>query len=305
VILVVFEAIDRHPIHFLFARPNLVTHVHTCPNDFTDAAPNVLILCGLSGSSQSNYIRNIMVYLQKNGYRAICLNARGTGDTILKTPVSFNGARTNDCREAIHHIQYKYPNAPIFAIGYSLGANILTKYLAEEGNQSRITSAVCICVPFDFTACARLFKKTIFQAYDRILARAMIGYVLKHKAIFESDKRLDIYRISKCRYIDEFDQEFTIKVFDYKSSEEYYKDASTHSLIPKICTPTLFINAINDPLIDANALPYQLCSANPYTILCTTDTGGHIGWPEGLKVRNISWTDKVCLEYINANLGFT
>jgi predicted alpha/beta-fold hydrolase len=83
--------------------------------------------------SESNYIRNIMSHLRKNGYRPICLNARGTGNNVLKTPVPFNCAKTNDCRTVIRHLHIKYPKAPILAIGYSLGANILTKYLSEEG----------------------------------------------------------------------------------------------------------------------------------------------------------------------------
>ena len=74
-----------------------------------------------------------MILLRDNNYRAVCFNARGTGDTILTTPIAFNAAKTGDCRQAIRHLHEKYPKAPIFAIGYSLGANILTKYLTEQG----------------------------------------------------------------------------------------------------------------------------------------------------------------------------
>jgi predicted alpha/beta-fold hydrolase len=74
-----------------------------------------------------------MLHLNNNGYRAICLNARGTGDTKLQSSTTFNAAKTDDCREAFRHLQIKYPHAPMFALGYSIGANILTKYLAEEG----------------------------------------------------------------------------------------------------------------------------------------------------------------------------
>lgn len=128
-----------------------------------------------------------MALLQQNGYRAVCLNARGTGDTKLKTPVSFNPAKTEDCREAIRYLHDKYPSAPVFAIGYSLGANILTKYLAQEGklvygiwvmnefsgkililgDKSTLQSAICISGPFDFIICSTLFKKMMVKAYDQ------------------------------------------------------------------------------------------------------------------------------------------
>lgn len=40
-------------------------------------------------------------------------------------------ALTADVYAAVHHIRQKFPQAPVFVIGFSIGAYTLTKYVGE------------------------------------------------------------------------------------------------------------------------------------------------------------------------------
>ena len=44
---------------------------------------------------------------------------------------TYSAAFTDDAHFAVEEIQRRFPDAPLFAAGYSLGSLILTKYLAE------------------------------------------------------------------------------------------------------------------------------------------------------------------------------
>lgn len=49
----------------------------------------------------------------------------------MTTPRCYSAAFTDDAHAAVEEVQLRFPDAPLFAAGYSLGSLILTKYLAE------------------------------------------------------------------------------------------------------------------------------------------------------------------------------
>jgi predicted alpha/beta-fold hydrolase len=49
----------------------------------------------------------------------------------LTGPKCYSAAFTDDAHVGVETVQRRFPEAPLFAAGYSLGSLILTKYLAE------------------------------------------------------------------------------------------------------------------------------------------------------------------------------
>ena len=49
----------------------------------------------------------------------------------MTSPRCYSAAFTDDVHQAVCELQRRFPGAPIVAAGYSLGAMLLTKYLAE------------------------------------------------------------------------------------------------------------------------------------------------------------------------------
>src|SRR6266403_4371654 len=74
------------------------------------------------------------------------LDASGAG-VPLTSPQIHSSCHTDDIRQAVLYISYRYPRAPLLGLGFSLGANILTRYVAEEGEECRLISACALaCV---------------------------------------------------------------------------------------------------------------------------------------------------------------
>jgi hypothetical protein len=65
----------------------------------------------------------------------------------VTSPQFYSAGHTGDIRQALVYISQLYPRAPLLGLGFSLGANVLTRYLAEEGEQSRLKSGCALaCV---------------------------------------------------------------------------------------------------------------------------------------------------------------
>jgi len=59
----------------------------------------------------------------------------------------YSAGHTDDTRNALLFIASRYPKAPLLALGFSLGSNVLTRYLGEEKENARCHAAcVLACV---------------------------------------------------------------------------------------------------------------------------------------------------------------
>lgn len=70
----------------------------------------------------------------------------------ITSPLLYSAGHTDDTRLALRYIAHKYPDAPLLGVGFSLGSNVITRYLAEEGEDSKLHSACALaCVGLSYT----------------------------------------------------------------------------------------------------------------------------------------------------------
>jgi len=112
-------------------------------------APVLILLPGLTGGSEDSYVQHAVSHAREAGIRAVVFNSRGTSGSPVTTAQFYSASFTQDLRCVVGHVGCKYPEAPLFAAGWSLGANILMRYLGEEGGSTPVRAAVAMCNPFD------------------------------------------------------------------------------------------------------------------------------------------------------------
>lgn len=253
------------------------------------------------------------------GWAVCCLNNRGTNSTPLHSSRTYCGAYTGDIRQVVDHIVQRRPNSPLFAVGFSLGANMLTKYIGEQCRsiqQSRAsattpavatincpTAAVVISNPWNFIESSRALRK--LPIYDRIMAEGLVRtFALHYRSIgWDAHPELDIDTIlNRTKSVYDFDEQVTRRVWGYASVDDYYRDASSENYLPHIHIPLLAINALDDPMIPPEAIPFAKFQENPNLLLATTPCGGHVGFAEGvLPVGDVaSWAERVAVDFFNA-----
>ncbi|RUP36175.1 LOW QUALITY PROTEIN: hypothetical protein BC936DRAFT_138482 [Jimgerdemannia flammicorona] len=117
-----------------------------------DDTPTLVVLHGLTGGSHESYVRGLLEIVTRSPYnfRAVVVNFRGCAESKLVTPQLYSGAYTDDLRIALRYIRSEIPNAKLMAIGFSLGSNVLVKYLGEEGDRTPFIAGISVGNPFDF-----------------------------------------------------------------------------------------------------------------------------------------------------------
>ncbi|KAI7900408.1 Alpha/Beta hydrolase protein [Cokeromyces recurvatus] len=273
-------------------------------NPISEDTPTVVILHGLTGGSHENYIRGLLQIITRSpiNYRAVVYNARGCGFTSINTPQLFNASITDDLREALSHIQKQIgEKTPLIGIGFSLGSNILVKYLGEEGEKTPFIAAVSIANPYDLLSSGQVLDQGYFSrhVYSYRMAQNLKNIFLRNKDIMLSRGDIDIDEVLAAKTIREYDDACTKKMSNYTTVNNYYRDGSCVRFIENVRIPLLCINALDDPISRAHCIPVDEIKVNPYIILAATKHGGHLGWFEHT-YRPSRWIHKPIAEFVIA-----
>ncbi|CAK7202336.1 hypothetical protein SEUCBS139899_005059 [Sporothrix eucalyptigena] len=250
-----------------------------------DSRPMLIVLHGLSGGSYEVYLRHCLAPLLDSDdepWEIAVVNSRGCAGSSITSGVLFNARATWDIRQVVLWARKTFPNRPLFGLGFSLGANILTNYVGEEGADCPLKAAVVVGNPFDLQVSNKMLQRSFLGAsvYETVMGTNMKKLINRHREAIINFTDLDLDRINKIKTLYEFDREVQCPTWGYPTEEAYYRDASSCDLLLDIRIPFLAIQAKDDPIAVEAAVPYGEFKANPYTVLCMTSLGGHLSWFE-------------------------
>lgn len=260
----------------------------------------LILLPGLTGGSDDTYVRHMLLRARSKGWRVVIFNSRGCADSPVTTAKFYSASFTGDLRQVVDHVLGRYPQSNVYAVGWSLGANILVRYLGEETDKCPLSGAVSLCNPFNLVIADEDFHKGFNNVYDRALARALRTIFKKHALLFEGlEGEYDIPKVANARTVRDFDEGLTRVSFGFKSVDDYYSNSSSSDSIKNVTVPLLCIQADNDPIAPSRGIPREDIKANPNCLLIVTPQGGHLGWVAGDEAPfGCPWTDPVVMEFL-------
>ncbi|KAJ4823036.1 hypothetical protein Tsubulata_012353 [Turnera subulata] len=230
-----------------------------------DTTRIVIVIPGLSSDGNSNYIKQFAFHMARSGWNVLVSNHCGMGGVQITYPRFYTAGGTEDLRTVINYIHNEYPKAPLFVVGTSIGANILVKYLGEEGEKTPIAGAAAVCNPWDLLIGDRFIdRKPKQRFYDRALAAGLKRYAAKY-----------------ARRLREYDTHAACMLSNFETADAYYRMNSSASYALTISVPLLCINALDDPVCSKETIPFDECRANKNIVLATTQHGGHLAFLEG------------------------
>jgi uncharacterized protein len=293
---------------FFRKRPNklrLIWERMSLPdNDFIDlvwteesGGPIILVLHGLEGSIESHYAEGIMAALHNRGWRVVLMHFRGCSGTHNTMARGYHSGETGDLRFLIKTIHTRYPDRKYAAVGFSLGGNVLLKYLGEYGADCRLDSAVAVSVPFLLNNAADRLNNGFSKIYQRHLIRKIQGRIIdKFKS--RADAPFSVADIPKWNNFHLFDNFVTAPLHGFSSSTEYYRLCSSRQFIKGITVPVLIIHSKDDPFITIDAIP-DAAEIPDNVTLELSRKGGHVGFINGsLPWRSHYWLESRIPEYL-------
>jgi len=245
-----------------------------------DPRPVVLILHGLEGCSESGYVLESCRRLAARGCLPVALNFRSRSGEPNRTRRFYHSGETGDLAFVLDRLADRTGGRPLGALGYSLGGNVLLKYLGERGAgaRSRVEAAVAVSVPYRLSASARRMERGMGRLYSRFFLRSLRRSL--RKKVARRGHRYDLERLERVGTLRAFDDAFTAPVHGFQDAEDYYRRSSSARYLHGIRVPTLLLQARDDPFLPREALPEAEMEANPWLLPRITDAGGHLGFVE-------------------------
>ena len=246
--------------------------------DLPGKVPLLVILHGLESSSESAYARMLVEAAAAHQWRCCVLHFRDCGDYRNRLPRRYHAGETADIRYFLQQVMDDDQTGPIVAAGYSLGGNVLLKYLGETADSSPLKAAAAVCVPLDLHKCADAINIGFSKVYQRYLIKRMKQSVAdkfdRHTAAFDWDRAM------AARTFAEFDDAVTAPLHGFTGRNDYYDRCSSVHFLKDVDRPTLIINALDDPFMSPGVIPHRDRLSDKIT-LEVSEHGGHVGFIEG------------------------
>jgi len=252
--------------------------------DGTQNRSRVLILHGLCGCSRSPYIQTLQHHLGGKGITSVAVNFRGCSGQINRLAKAYHSGITEDVQEIVEHLLSCDPDSPLALVGFSLGGNVLLKWLGETNLASSLLAAVAVSTPFRLELCSRAMLKGFGKYYGKYFLYRLVKDVESKKRHFEhinnQKQRQVLHSLGDLRSLKnlwEFDDRVTAPLHGFESAQDYYDRCSSINFLTKIPTPTLLIQSHDDPIIPRQAIP-AADELNSNVFLDLISHGGHVGF---------------------------
>jgi predicted alpha/beta-fold hydrolase len=256
-----------------------------------------VLLHGLTGCADSRYVLRAAGRLLDAGFPVLRLNLRGAGPCRKICREQYHSGRSQDLEAVLDQLPSSLTGNGLVTVGWSLGANVLLKGLAEFGDAFPIRAAVSVSAPIDLAAAAAQLGSPRNRVYHRrLLAR------MKQELAQAPDELMPAIRaaLAGVRSIIEFDDRFTAPRNGFADAAHYYSQCSAGRFMPAIPVPTLVIHALDDPWIPGAAYREYDWAGNPNLTPLLPRRGGHVGFHA---VGGRVWSDDCMVDYLRRLTG--
>ena len=255
----------------------------------------VLLIHGLEGNAQRAYITGSAKQFNSNGYDACAINLRSCSGEVNRLYRSYHSGATEDLEAVVAHILRTKSYTEIYLQGFSLGGNLILKYLGEGRTiPKEVKAAVAISVPCSLHSSLQqlLMPKNLLYA---IRFKKHLVQKLRSKQQLFPDKISDI-DINNVVTLKDFDDIYTSRAHGFSDALDYYEQCSCLQFLKNIKIPTLVINARDDSFLGPECYPIKEAEQNAKLYLEIPKYGGHVGF---FGTDNITYTEKRAIKFLN------
>ena len=237
-----------------------------------------VLFLGLEGASDSHYARAFAAHAARAGLRVAMPHWRGCSGELNRLPRAYHSGDSAEVDWIVRRLAGAA--AERYAVGISLGGNVLLKWLGElgAGAAALVRRAASVCAPIDVGAAGRALDRGL----NRFFYTRMFLSTLKPKSLQKLEAfpgLFDAGRTARARTFREFDDAVTAPLHGFRDADHYWGAASSAPYLKSIRVPTLLLNTRNDPFLPEHDLLAATRDASPSLLLEFPRTGGHVGFP--------------------------
>lgn len=255
------------------------------------------ILChGLEGSMSAGYIRSSGLALSAAGWDVLAWNFRGCGPVPNRLLAGYHCGKTDDLALVIKHTAPQYRSLAL--VGFSLGGNLVLKYLGEAAPDPKVSAAVAVSAPVDLGSTAEALDcKISNHLYLRRFLSTLNSKMRQKRTLFPNQIPNVI-----AQSLREFDDIYTAPLHGFSGATDYWQKSSSRQFLAQIRVRSLLVNAVDDPFLGGESFPLEEARANPSFFIETPAHGGHLGFMNW-RGRYRGWMERrivAFLDFVNA-----
>lgn len=278
--------------------------IDTPDDDFLDLDFSVvgsrklaIVLHGLEGDSQRAYMRGMARALNRRGWDALAMNFRSCSGECNRKLRFYHSGDTQDLDTIIAYLVDHKSYSEIALVGFSLGGNVILKYLGERREQIRpvLRKAVTLSVPCDLRSCSEKLSEPTNRIYLKRFLR-MLHQKIRTKMQIMPDQ-IDDKDYHRIKTFKEYDDRYTAPIHGFADAYDYWEKASCKPFLHGISIPTLLINAADDPFLTRQCYPVAEAEQSPHLFLEIPENGGHVGFV-AFNHRREYWSETRAVEFL-------
>ncbi|HUB31045.1 MAG TPA: alpha/beta fold hydrolase [Terracidiphilus sp.] len=256
----------------------------------------VVLVHGLEGSSDSQYIQGLAVRAWDAGCNVIRMNMRNCGNTDRLTPTLYHSGLSGDVGAVVHHFAQTQTLTRIALIGYSMGGNLVLKLAGEWGKRSPLCAVAAVCPAIDLAAGSDALHEPANRPYEWHFLRGLMRRYRRKVALFpQIYSTRGLGRVSSVR---EFDDKIVARYCGFRDADDYYYRAASARVVDRIAVPAFILTALDDPFIRLLPDTRATLLANPFVSLVETQHGGHCAYLSGDRGNEIHWAEATVIRYL-------
>jgi uncharacterized protein len=300
----VAELIEVSPAVESHISTQVLCHCHWQPVEVRRHRPAVILVHGLEGSSDSQYIVGNANKLWRAGASVIRMNMRNCGGTEQLSPTLYHSGLSGDVGAVMRFFLEREQLESISVVGYSMGGNLVLKLAGELGADAprELHSVVGVSPAIDLGPSAMALHRPKNRLYEQRFLRNLIKRFRRKVRFFP--RVFDPNRVVGIRSLRDFDDRITALYSGFSSAEDYYYRAAAARVVDRIAVPTLVLHAVDDPFVHITPESLASLEANPNVTLIRTAHGGHCAFlasPDLATGDDGYWAETTLLRFILAH----
>jgi predicted alpha/beta-fold hydrolase len=290
-----------------YGSTRLLCHCHWQPEDVRSQRLTIVLLHGLEGSSNSQYVLSNATRAWNAGCNVVRMNMRSCGGTDKLAPAIYHSGCSNDVARVVEHITQQHRLQAIALIGYSMGGNLVLKYAGELGDAApaALKGVVGISPLMDLAASSAALHEPQNRFYEKHFLRSMLDRIRRKAELFPR-LYMPFYASGGLRRIHsmrDFDENVVALYGGFTGAEDYYYSVASSNVAGQLHVPTLIVHALDDPFIRMLPETRQTLIDNPYVNFIETRYGGHCAFLAPAVGYDGYWAEKTLLGFLLTAAG--
>ena len=279
----------------------VLCHCHWQPSDLRPDAPTAIVLHGLEGSSNSQYVVGNANKLWHSGCNVVCMNMRNCGGTERLSSTLYHSGLSADVLAVLRFFVAREGLSSVSLVGYSMGGNLVLKLAGDLGPDPppQLRSVVGISPAMDLGPSADALHQPANRLYERRFLRALTGRYRHKASLFPGV--FDPARADNLSSLRAFDDRVTAFYSGFTGADDYYHRAAAARVLDRISVPTLILHALDDPFIRLTPETRAMILGNPRITLIEPGHGGHCAFlarPDRESGYDGYWAEHTLLRFL-------